>query len=203
MLEAQTSFSALEQGLQLVYEAHYLLDHADQELSLLVKKVYEVGSAVGGIHHGATFIAPGPSTALRAAVALLDGLNVCSTFQAHYWNLFDVLFAKHSARENVLWAIDNGRQAWCIGYMSPRKVTHELVLEVREDVSQSSLERFQTHVQEENVSEKVWETNLFWRHSPVEDVLAVLKRFALCVLYEEVMLDRKMQGAKEKVVHVG
>lgn len=201
-LDSDLSFGDLESGMRLVHQEHYLLDHADQELSSLVKAVYDFSRTYGALQHVATFIAPGPFTSLRAAVALLDGLNMCGDFRAHYWNLFEVLFSKQYAKERVLWAVDNGRQAWCIGYMSPRKVTQELVLEVRDDVSQMSLEKFQAHsFQEKDLHENSWDTRLIWRRSSLEDILDVLKKFAVCVLYEEVMLERKTQEFEEKAVH--
>lgn len=202
-LEPDMSFGEVESRTRLVHQEHYLLDQADQELSSLVKAVYDFSRTYGPLSHVGTFIAPGPFTSLRAAVALLDGLNMCSAFRAHYWNLFEVLFSKQYVKERILWAVDNGRQSWCIGYMSPRKVTQELVLEVRDDVSQMSLEKFQAHSsQEKDLQENSWDTRLIWRRSSLEDMLDVLKKFAVCVLYEEVMLERKLQGFEEKAVHV-
>ncbi|PPE03603.1 hypothetical protein HCUR_00943 [Holospora curviuscula] len=189
-------------GLQLVTQAHHTQDYADQELAFLVQSAYDQGKARGNLHHVATFTSPGSFTALRAAVALLDGLHVGGSFQAHYWNIFQVLFSKQYARSHVLWAVDNGRQAWCVGYMASRKMMKDLVLEVREDVSQASLEKFHLHCEEGVSSSESWETHVLWRHSSVEDVLEVLKKFALCVLYEDIMLKQKMQGTEERMLHL-
>ena len=202
-LDPDFSFADLESRTRLVHEEHHLLDHADQELAVIVKAVYDFAQTYGKLQHIGTFIAPGPLTSLRAGVALLDGLNMRGDFRAHYWNLFEVLFSKQYAEPRVLWAVDNGRQAWCIGYMSPRKVTQELVLEVRDDVSQMSLEKFQAHASQDNESqEEPWTVQLLWRRSTLEDMLEVLKKFAVSVLYEDAMLDRKAQGVEEKVVQV-
>ncbi|ETZ05216.1 MULTISPECIES: hypothetical protein [Holospora] len=200
--EEDFSFEDLSSRVHLITQSHYNQDHADQELASLVQSIYTQGIERGNLSHVATFTAPGPFTPLRATVALLDGLHAGASFRAHYWNLFQVLFSKHCGRSNVLWAVDNGRQAWSVGYMMLRKMVKDLVLEVREDVSQASLEKFHIHCQEDSSISEPWETYLLWRHTPVEDVLEILKKFALSILYEDVMIKRKMKTFEEKMLNV-
>ena len=197
--EIEFSFPHLSSQLRLISQSYHTQDYADQELGFLVQAAYEQGMGEGSLQHVATFTSPGPLTSLRAAVALLDGLHVGNFFQAHYWSLFNVLFSKHYAKSNVLWAVDNGRQAWCVGYMMLRKMMKDLVLEVREDVSQASLEKFHLHCEENTSSPGPWETYTLWRHSTPEEVLEVLRKFALCVLYEDIMSKQKSQRAEKKM----
>ncbi|ETZ07791.1 hypothetical protein P618_200008 [Holospora obtusa F1] len=193
------SFEDLSANLRLITQSNHNQDHGDQQLACLVHSIFEQGVDRGDLRHAGTFTAPGPFTPLRAAIALLDGLHVgASFFHAYYWNLFQVLFSKQYAKSRVLWAIDNGRQAWNVGYMMPRKIAKDLVLEVRENISQASLEKFNTHCQEDSL--EPWQTYLLWRHTTVEEVLEILKKFALCIVYEDMMLKQKMKNFEGSIL---
>ncbi len=173
--------SGLE-NLTLVTEEHRSTPLADRDLASIVQTVFSKAQQSGTIKKIASFSGPGPLTAMRTSMALLDGLDIgTKNVTIHRADFFQVLLSRYMPIQHRTWAIDNGRQAWWTGHMAFRQLTGDYSLCVEEGVTHAHLEKLGAQK----------DVKMVWLHTHVEDILFILRRLAFFVLQEEAFLKRK------------